>query len=256
MDANRFDALVRSLPVAIARRATLAGMLGVGLAAMLARAGGEDAAAKKKKRKKKRKKKCKAPRVKCGKACCPDGQACLNGQCGAPPPSPPPPPPPSPPPPPPPPGPNPACQGPLSQTLGGFRRFAQAFTAERTGLLAAAQCQVTGLAGGEDFTLEIRTLDGDGVPTATILAVDTLSDAPAVSDPNALELRAVFDPPAPVETGVGYAFVVTIGEGQLYRIFTRNGNDCPDQQLFADPTANGTFLETAKNMDFAASIVV
>jgi hypothetical protein len=35
-------------------------------------------------KKKRKKKKCKAPKVKCGKKCCAEGQACLDGQCATP----------------------------------------------------------------------------------------------------------------------------------------------------------------------------
>ncbi|MGH2617473.1 MAG: hypothetical protein ACRDJC_19740 [Thermomicrobiales bacterium] len=82
MDADRFDAFVRSLPV-IARRTALGSLLGAGLAALHTRFESEDTAARKKRRKKKRKKKCKGGKKKCGKKCvnlATDGNNC--GVCG------------------------------------------------------------------------------------------------------------------------------------------------------------------------------
>jgi hypothetical protein len=92
LDADRFDAFVRSLPFAVPRRIALGGLLGAGLAAFLTRFEIEDAVARKKRRKKKRKKRCKGRfKKRCGKKCvnlatdgnncgaC--GNACISGAC-------------------------------------------------------------------------------------------------------------------------------------------------------------------------------
>jgi hypothetical protein len=85
MDAERFDTLVRSFNKLAPRRAAL-GVLGGGLAALLARFGQDDAEAKKKKKRKK----CKGKKKKCGKKCipktgccpsCQGDQSCVDGTC-------------------------------------------------------------------------------------------------------------------------------------------------------------------------------
>jgi hypothetical protein len=82
MDADRFDAFVRSLDIAAPRRTTVGALLGAGLAALLARFGIEDAGAKKKRKKRKRKKKCKGGKKKCGKKCIPKANCCQSADCG------------------------------------------------------------------------------------------------------------------------------------------------------------------------------
>lgn len=107
MDADQFDAFVRSLPLVFTRRTTLAGGPGAVLGALLVWTGGDDAEAKKKRRrrkKKKKKRKCKGkgkkrcgqsccqkaeciggaccpPSSVCGSACCAAGESCLGGAC-------------------------------------------------------------------------------------------------------------------------------------------------------------------------------
>jgi hypothetical protein len=81
MDADRFDALIRSLPLAAPRRTAL-GALGGGLTALLTRVGIDDTEAKNGKKKKKKKKKCKGGKKKCGKKCIPKSQCCNDANCG------------------------------------------------------------------------------------------------------------------------------------------------------------------------------
>ena len=81
MDADRFDALARSLQLATPRRAAL-GAIGGGLAALLARLGIDESEAKKRKKHKKKKKKCKGNKKKCGKKCIPKSQCCKDSECG------------------------------------------------------------------------------------------------------------------------------------------------------------------------------
>lgn len=172
------------------------------------------------------------------------------GECQPPPPLPPPPPPS----PPPPPGPNPLCSGPFDSGVAGVRRVALTFLAERTGKLAAAECRLGSTNGGEDFTLELRAVDAAGVPTTTVLASDTVPNFAKV--PSSTPLTAIFDPPAAVQTGVRYAFVVTAGPGQGVFVLTRSGNPCPGQGLYIDTAANNNFTVNADlDMLFVASIV-
>lgn len=80
MDADRFDALVRSIPVLASRRAALKGVLGTGAASVMAYFGATAADAKKHRRKKKKKKKCQTGTQKCAGVCCPVG-SCIGGSC-------------------------------------------------------------------------------------------------------------------------------------------------------------------------------
>jgi hypothetical protein len=162
---------------------------------------------------------------------------------------------------PPPPGANPACTVVPDTGFSNARRFAQTFIAQRSGQLAVAQCEVSSLFGGEAISFEIRTLDDAGVPTETVLATATLSDLPAfISSGQGLPLAGIFDPPAPISTGVGYALVLTLvadgaGDGELH-LNGAEGDLCAGQ-LFEDTDADGTFVERQqRDILFFASIVV
>jgi hypothetical protein len=89
VDAHHFDTFVRSLGLAVPRRAALGGAIGTSLAILLASLRAGDIMAKKRKKRKKRK--CKGGKKKCGKTCvdletdgnncgfC--GDACATGAC-------------------------------------------------------------------------------------------------------------------------------------------------------------------------------
>ena len=76
MDPARFDHWTRKLTSANSRRAFGLATLGSSIAAILPLATAA--------RKRKKKKKCKAPRERCGKACCQPGVPCIGGVCGCP----------------------------------------------------------------------------------------------------------------------------------------------------------------------------
>ena len=79
MDTRQFDSLVKTLASGDSRRSILR-TLGTGtLAAVLGRS--EEQAVEAKKRKKK-KKKCKTGTRRCGKQCIPQGNCCLDADCG------------------------------------------------------------------------------------------------------------------------------------------------------------------------------
>jgi hypothetical protein len=87
LDANRFDALARSLEDGFPRRVALGGALGAGFASLLSPFGAGEADAKKRKKKKK---KCKGGKKKCGKKCilkteccggCGQDEECCDGTC-------------------------------------------------------------------------------------------------------------------------------------------------------------------------------
>lgn len=75
MDPARFDHWTRRLTSTSSRRAVGLAALGMSFTASLPL---ETAARKRKKKKKK----CKAPRERCGKACCQPGVPCISGACG------------------------------------------------------------------------------------------------------------------------------------------------------------------------------
>ncbi len=93
------------------------------------------------------------------------------------------------------------------------------------------------------------------MPTGTILASDTISDLPPVPTVETLLLTGVFDPPVSIQTGVGYALVVTASE-LPFTLKVRTGDACPGQQLFADPTASGNFIPINPDMVFSTTIIV
>ncbi len=69
-------------------------------------------------------------------------------------------------------------------------------------------------------------------------------------------LTAIFDPPAAVQTGARYAFVVTAGPSQGVFVLGRSGNPCPGHDLFIDTAATNNFNpKTDQDMLFVTSIV-
>lgn len=117
-----------------------------------------------------------------------------------------------------------------------------------------AEVEVSNLAGGEDFVLEIRTLDGAGAPTDTVVASVEILDVPATPSAETLTLSGAFDPPVPITKDQGYALVLTVGEGQTFLLHGRSDDVCAGQ-LFGDTFADGTF-DPFENTDmiFAATI--
>lgn len=249
MDADRFDAYVRSFPAVTSRRAAL----GAALTSLLIALGSDGGAARKKKRKKK--KRCAAPRVICGKACCAVGESCRDGVCGAaqssPPQSPPQVPPSPPPPPPRPVGPG-ACG--YDGTSGGFqtrRRVAQTFLAPAAGLLTAAAIGLRGNDAGVSLTFEIRAVDGVGAPTNTVLATETVSNIPQTNpaeDP-IRKVVATFSTPATLELGQTYALSITPPDAFCIFHINFGGNFCADGALFRESQATGLFVVSGSGDD-------
>jgi hypothetical protein len=80
-------------------------------------------------------------------------------------------------------------------------------------------------------------------------------EVPGVDQAATLTLTGVFDPPADVETGVGYALVVSVNAGSFI-IRARSGNACPDQKFFTGASGSGPFEENSNDMIFSATILV
>jgi hypothetical protein len=115
------------------------------------------------------------------------------------------------------------CLGPSDTSQGATRRFAQTFTANRTGNIQNADVQIGFVPAGINFTVEIRSVDGDGVPTATVLGTGQILDVPATS----AVLRtftAIFSSPVPIVQGTQYALVLTDQTNSGYAAALRTGD--------------------------------
>lgn len=152
--------------------------------------------------------------------------------------------------------PEPICLGPRDTSITANRRFAQVFTAPRSGQLIWALVEVSCVPAGTDFVLEIRTVDSSGTPTATILTTEQVNDVPltTISPPRPLDVT--FDPPVDVVVGKKYALSLTDGgaTGSGYCGSIRNIDPCPGQ-LFTDAQANGTFVaQSGEDLVYAVRI--
>lgn len=87
-----------------------------------------------------------------------------------------------------------ACPGPSTTEFTGSRRFAQTFSATQTGVVTTASVEFTEVPGGSDFAVEIRTVDGNGVPTAEVLASAAAIDLPPINAPFALTVPSIRRP--------------------------------------------------------------
>jgi hypothetical protein len=127
--------------------------------------------------------------------------------------------------------------------LGGLRRAAQSFIAQRSGKLSRAEFGLRQNVDGATFTVEIRDLNGAGEPD-TVLATETVTDIPATAASGPLRTISVnFANPATVTVGLSFALSVTSAEGEGYVLHTNGDiNQCPDSTLFSDFAANGDFV--------------
>lgn len=136
-------------------------------------------------------------------------------------------------------------------------RVAQTFTAPVSGQLTSANIPITGVGAGADIRVEIRTLDGSGVPTTTVLASDQIDNLPATPLGEVRTLTATFAPAASVQAGTSYALVLTTVDQKItFGVFTRREDPCPGQAFF-DSFANGTFelFDPVADIVFSVAIV-
>ena len=142
------------------------------------------------------------------------------------------------------------CPGPAELNFFDSLRSAQTFTAPISGQLTSAQIEIASRVDN-DFTVEIRPLDGGGVPTASVLASARIENVAV----GLQTLTATFAAPPSVQAGIGYALVVTADPGQIYAVLLRTGDDCPGQ-FFADSAVKNTFVPVnALDMIFSVTIV-
>ena len=211
MDADRLVALIRSLSETPSRRGALRLLAGSGLGGLLALGRDSSKAKKGKKRKKKR-----------GDRTCPPSTG--GGTVSSPPPDF-----------------DATCLGPGNSFVTGSGRFGQTFAALQSGKLSRAQLVLLGNSDGADFVMDIRTVDGLGVPTGTVLATTTINNVPATPSGNQRTITADFATPATVVTGQTYALAITSVGGGIFTVEYHTNNACAGGSLFADPFANNTF---------------
>jgi hypothetical protein len=222
MDTDDFGALLRSFSTSPSRRTAVRLLTGSALGGLLT-VGVVPTAAKKKKKKKKP---------------CPTCPAPTSTRCPTPTPV------------------TVSCPGPNQISATGTFRHAQTFTAPNSGQVIAAQVELVGGAAGNDYTLDIRTLDNTGKPSGTVLASKRIENAPAASTSVPVALIANFAPFAPVQAGTGYALAVTVDPTQGMSVSTRSSSDaCPGQRFF-DTFADGNFAPTSGDLIFSVTIVV
>ena len=189
--------------------------------------------------------------IACNTFCCNNGETCQQGICGRPGP----PPPPSPPSPPPPPQSesDPYCWSEPNLTFGGSRRWAQTFISNTSTSIAGFECLVETSTEDDEFTLELRTLGAGGVPSNTVVAAATV----IVEQDGQTQLLGSFGEAVELDAGNGYAFVITLIDGNVLTPRGRNGNICPQQRLYFDASATGNFVlhDTAYDMIFASLFI-
>ena len=99
---------------------------------------------------------------------------------------------------------------------------------------------------GFDLTVEIRSVNAQGVPGNTILGTEHANDitqtrfGPAVIK----SVPVTFSPAVPLVLGTPYALVLTGPHGVGYAVHANDGNPCTDGKLFNDPQADGSFSAT------------
>ena len=134
--------------------------------------------------------------------------------------------------------------------LVAARRYAQTFTANGTGTIGAADVEISCVSAGTGFTVEIRRVDQNGLPTSEVLATAQLLNAPQVASPPTFIVTVSFTPPAPVEHGSVYALVLTDHGSPGYCAVVHSGDGCAGH-LFVDPSASGMFTQVTNALVFA-----
>jgi hypothetical protein len=139
----------------------------------------------------------------------------------------------------------------------GNDRVVQTFTAPVSGQLTSAELPITGISPDAGIRVEIRSLDGSGVPTTTVLASDQIDHLPSTPLGEVRIVTATFAPAASVQEGTGYALVLTVVDPTRgFGVFTRREDPCPGQAFF-DTFANGSFelFDPAADIVFSVTIV-
>jgi hypothetical protein len=139
---------------------------------------------------------------------------------------------------------------------GACPHWAQSFLPPRGGHLAAARVWLYSNPANYTLACEVRTVDGQGVPTATVLDSATVFHIPATAytDPPR-QVDATFPSPASITLGQRYALAVTGPDDQYYLVAYVYGDFCPDGNLFFDLFANDTFVAIG-NADLVYAVTI
>jgi hypothetical protein len=126
--------------------------------------------------------------------------------------------------------------------LNGNDRFAQTFTVQHTGKLTKAQAHVAKSPGSSgDYLLEISKVDGSGVPTGEIIALQFVPNSKVPAGSNST-VTAKFSNPAQVTANQKLALIVTrpVSSNLAVRV---NSQDPCGGSLFRSEGQDGTFFE-------------
>jgi hypothetical protein len=129
-----------------------------------------------------------------------------------------------------------SCEPPRDFASSGWDYGTQGFTPQLGGPLTRAEVDIAKSAATADYVVEIRTVDGLGIPTDTVLATATVANA-SVPVGDSL-ISASFSNPATVAAGQEYALVVSPGADPAGGVGYRIGDPCPGDIAFrevADP---------------------
>jgi protein-disulfide isomerase len=100
-----------------------------------------------------------------------------------------------------------SCDPPPDATTGGWAFLGQSFTSGVTGTLTRAEIEIDKSGADNDYVVQVRSVDGAGSPTDTVLASATVPDASVPTGDSVLS--ASFISPASVVAGQAYAVVIT-----------------------------------------------
>ena len=148
-----------------------------------------------------------------------------------------------------------SCPGPpnaLSVFNSANERRAQPFTTQNTGSLVQGQAAVNKPAPGGDWQLQVLATDASGVPTNTVLASTTISDAAVPMGDSTL--GGTFAPPASVSAGQQYALAVS-RPAAWYLQRRADDPSCPGREFFS-PSQTAPFMPsgTPSDMIFATFV--
>jgi hypothetical protein len=126
--------------------------------------------------------------------------------------------------------------------LTGLAGVAQTFVARRSGQLTSATVTMLINAEGNDFVMDIRSVDAAGNP-ATVLASTAINDVPETRfDQPPRIITGTFATPATVVEGQRYALAFFVAPQQALSIQIGQNPSCGDGNLFVDVFRNGTFI--------------
>jgi hypothetical protein len=151
-----------------------------------------------------------------------------------------------------------SCPGPASsfQTVPGQFRFAQVFTAQRSGSLTRVEVTLSQVGTPADWTLTVNAVDPAGAPTNTVLTSTTIPDSAVPPGQNLISV----DLASPLEVTAGdlYALVITRPGSNFMGTGFRTDDPCSGV-LWTSNTQAGAFSPAcgpAANCDLVFTVFV